>query len=119
MRLLKLTATAVLGIALLPGCNGGTSNDPNADITVTSCAADPSGGKPRASGAIVNHSSRPSHYTFVVRFVDSSGNVVTEAPNAVARVEPSATAAWTALGEKSANGPVTCRLAEQVRGAVG
>jgi len=119
MRLLKLPVTAALGAALLVGCNSGSSNSPNADISVTSCAADPAGGKPRASGTIVNHSSKASGYTFRVRFVDTAGNVVTDAPNGVGKVEPNATAAWTALGNASAKGPLTCKLTDQTRAAVG
>jgi len=119
MRLLKLPVTAALGAALLVGCNSGSSKSPNADIAVTSCAADPAGGKPRASGAIVNHSSKPSGYTFKVRFVDASGNAVTEVQNGVGRVEPNATSTWTALGNGNAKGPLTCKLTDQTRVAVG
>ncbi len=119
MRLLKLSVTAALGAALLAGCNRGSTNSPNADIAVTSCAADPAGGKPRASGTIANHSSKPSGYTFRVRFVDSAGNGVTDAPNAVKRVEANGTATWTALGNGGAKGPLTCKLTDQTRVAVG
>jgi len=119
MRLSKLPVAAAIGAAVLAGCNSGSTKSPNADITVTSCAADPAGGKPRASGTIVNHSSKPSGYTFRVRFVDAAGNVVTDAPNGVGRVEPNATANWTALGNGSAKGPLTCKLTDQTRAAVG
>jgi hypothetical protein len=119
MRLLKLTAIAGLGMALLPGCGEGSTKSPDADITLTTCAADPAGGKPKAGGSIVNHTSKPSGYTFRVRFLDASGNEVSAAQGGVARVEPSQTATWNQEGTASAKGPLSCKLANQTRTAVG
>jgi len=119
MHLLKLTAAALLGVSILPACGVGSTKSPDNDITVTTCAADPGGGKPKAAGSIVNHTSKPSGYTFRVRFLDASGNEVTQATNGVARVEPNGTATWNTVGAASAKGPLTCKLANQTRTAVG
>jgi len=121
MRLLKITVTvtAVLGVGVLPGCGNGSTKSPEGDISVTTCAADSAGGKPKAEGPIVNHTTKPSGYTFRVRFLDPSGNEVSQATTAVARVEPNGTATWRSEGGVSAKGPLTCKLANVTRTAVG
>ena len=120
MRLLNLTITAVLGASLLSGCSDGAdSENAEADIRVSSCVADPAGGKPSAEGSIVNNTSKPSGYTFRVRFLDPAGNEVSQGTNAVARVEPGATATWSLQGVTSAKGALTCQVANATRTAVG
>jgi len=118
MRLLSLRVTAVIGV-VLSGCGGGSSKSPETDVSITSCTADPAGGKPKAEGPIVNHTTKASAYTFRVRFLDSSGNEVSQSTTAVARVEPSATATWRSEGGLSARGPLTCKLSNVTRTAVG
>ena len=121
MRLLNLTLTAALGAALLTGCSEDTDTAENAeaDIKVAACVADPGGGKPSAEGTIVNNTSKPSGYTFRVQFLDPAGNEVTQGTNAVARVDQGATATWKLLGAASARGPLTCKVANATRTAVG
>jgi hypothetical protein len=79
-----------------------------ADVTVQSCQADPSGGKPTASGTIVNHSSKPSNYVIRLKFTDGQGNEVSEGVNAVKDVEAGANATWKLTGSRGAKGPVKC-----------
>lgn len=118
MRLLKLTATAVLGLTMLSACAGDSSENPEGDVSVKSCSGDPAGGKPKAEGSIVNNTSKASGYTFRVRFLDPSGNEVSQATNAVARVEPGETATWRVEGGTSARGALTCELKNVSRTAV-
>lgn len=119
MRLLNLAVPAVMGVTILSGCGNGSTKSPEGDVAVTVCAADPGGGKPKAAGNIVNHTSKPSGYTFRVKFLDASGNEVSQVTNAVARVETNGTATWTATGGISAKGPLTCKLDNVTRTAVG
>ena len=119
MRLLPLTFTAALGLAALTGCEDGSSEAPKGDITTTTCAADPAGGKPKAEGQIVNKSSKPSAYTFRVRFLDAAGNEVSQGSAAVGRVEPNGNARWELQGGLSAKGALTCEVSNVTRTAVG
>lgn len=120
MRLLSLTFATALGVSILPGCSDdGTAGPEDGDVTVTACAGDPAGGRPRAEGAIANRSSQPSAYTFRVRFLDPAGNEVSQATNAVARVEPGGTATWRLEGGESASGALRCEVDNVTRTAVG
>lgn len=80
------------------------------DVTVQSCSADPAGGKPTASGTIVNHSSKTSNYVIRLKFTDAQGNQVSEGVNAVRSVKPAANAVWKLLGSRGVKGPVTCKV---------
>ena len=117
-RALPLTATAAFGAALLGGCGEGSSKSAANDITLTTCAADPAGGNPKAEGKIVNNTSKASGYTLRVQFLDPSGNEVSQGTTAVAKVDPGATATWRLQGGVSAKGPLTCKLSNQTRTAV-
>ena len=120
MRLRYLTVTAGLGISMLAGCSDDSENQAEAaEVNVSTCLADPAGGQPKAEGTIVNSSSKPSGYTFRVRFLDPSGNEVSQAANAVANVAPGETATWQADGSTSARGPLRCEVANVTRTAVG
>jgi len=119
MRLLNLTVTAVIGVSILSGCGSGSTKSPAGDVSVKTCVADPAGGKPKAEGPIVNHTTKPSAYTLRVRFLDASGNEVSQGTAAVARIEPNGTATWRAEGGASARGPLSCQLANLTRTAVG
>jgi len=118
MRLLNLTLTAVLGVSMLSGCSD-SEKDPAGDIRVTGCAADPTGGKPKAEGTIVNNTSKPSAYTLRVKFLDPAGNQVSEATTGVGKVDPGASAIWRLEGGVSARGPLTCQVVNPTRTAVG
>jgi len=113
----NLTIAATLSAALLAGCGGG-SKTAAGDISVKTCTADPAGGKPKAEGTIVNHSSKASAYTFRVRFLDASGNEVSQGTSAVGKVEPGATLTWKVDGGASAKGALSCKIENQTRNAV-
>jgi hypothetical protein len=120
MRLSNLSVSVLLGAAVLAGCaDDATDADEAAQVKVSSCVADPAGGKPRAEGTIVNSTTKPSGYTFRVRFLDPAGNEVSQATNAVARVEQGATATWRVQGGESASGALSCEIDQVTRTAVG
>lgn len=120
MRLLHLTVPALLGVSVLAGCSDAATNaDEAAEVKVSTCLADAAGGKPKAEGTIVNDTSKPSGYTFRVRFLDPAGNEVSQASNVVARVEPGETATWRLEGGQSAKGALTCQVDNVARNAVG
>ena len=89
MRALAIGA-GLVGIALVGGC-AASSKTAAKDVTITVCRPSPGGGRPTASGRIVNHSSKASVYTVHVKFKDSAGNGVGDGLTAVAHVEPGAT----------------------------
>ena len=95
---------------LLPGAGCTSSKSAKKDVKITACKAGPGGGKPTASGTIVNHSSKTSAYTVHVKFKDSSGNSVGDGVSVVASVDPDETAKWDTKGSFNAKGPVTCEL---------
>lgn len=113
-----LAVTAALGALVATGCSS-SSNKVSSDVSVTACRADPSGGHPTAEGTIVNHTSKASAYAFRVSFADSSGNESSQGAVAVGNVEPGATAKWTSDGATSAKGPLTCKVTNLARTAVG
>jgi len=119
MRLLNLTLTAALGASLLVGCGGGSSDAALDDIQVTKCEPDSAGAKPKAEGTIRNNTTKPSGYTFRVRFLDPSGNEVSQGASVVGRVEPGATVGWRLEGGTSAKGALTCQVENAARTAVG
>jgi hypothetical protein len=109
----------LLGICVCVAASGACSSSAKAaakkDVTITACAASPTGGHPTATGRIVNHSSKASLYAIHVKFTDASGNGVGDGVAAVAKVEPSATATWHATGTLNAKGAVQCSLAAVTR----
>jgi hypothetical protein len=113
-------AAALACLALAIGVVGCSSKDDGAakDVKVTRCEADPSGGRPTASGSISNGSSKDSAYAFRVRFTDASGNRVSEGAVTVAKVHAGGDATWRATGVARAKGPLTCDLAGVTRTAV-
>lgn len=119
MRLLNLTLVAGLGASVLTGCGEGSSKAPEGDVSVTICAADPAGGKPKAEGRIVNNTTKPSGYTLRVRFLDAAGNEVSQGSTGVARVEAGGNATWRLEGTLSAKGQLTCKVDNVTRTAVG
>jgi hypothetical protein len=86
----------------------GCSGEGTEDVAVGACAADPAGGKPVASGIIVNQSSKPSTYVIRIAFFDSDGNRVSEGVDSVGRVEPGQRAQWNASGAANATGTLRC-----------
>jgi hypothetical protein len=114
-RLMVIAASACL-LTALSGCSSNKSAEK--DVKITACTASPTGDHPRAAGSIVNHSSKASLYTIHVKFKDTSGNSAGDGVSAVAKVEPNATAKWTADGSLNHKGAVTCSLESVTRNAV-
>jgi hypothetical protein len=106
----RVAALIVAGACTLGGASCSSSKSASKDVKIVSCKADPGGGKPTASGTIVNHSSKTSRYSVHVKFYDSSGNAVGDGISAVASVDPDETAKWDTTGSVNAKGPVTCKL---------
>ena len=106
----RLMAAAVLGgLAALPACSSST-HSPASDVTVTTCRADPGGGRPTAEGHITNHTSKASTYAFGVTFNDSSGNRVTAGAATVGKVDAGQDTTWKVTGATDAKGPLTCKV---------
>jgi hypothetical protein len=106
--LLVVVAAIVVAVVVFAGSN--SSNPAKDDVTVQACSADPAGGKPTASGQILNNTSKPSNYVIRLDFLDAQGNQVSEGVNAVKDVEPGATASWKLTGTRDASGPLRCEL---------
>jgi hypothetical protein len=110
LRTQRLGTLLVAGLTVVAGASCTSSKSAKKDVTIVKCQADPGGGKPTASGTIVNHSSKTSRYTVHVKFYDSSGNAVGDGISAVGSVDADETAKWDATGSLDAKGPVTCKL---------
>ena len=103
---LLIVAAIVIGFLLARK----TTDDAKKDVSVKVCKADAGGGKPTASGEILNHSSKTSNYTIRLKFKDKQGNAVSEGLAPVKDVEPDKTATWELTGGESAKGPLTCEI---------
>jgi hypothetical protein len=99
-------AAIVVGVVVL--LTRDDSPSVRGDVAVQGCQAD--GGKPTATGTILNHSSKTSNYVIRMNFKDGSGNQVSEGVNAVNDVEAGASAQWTLTGTRAARGPVNCEV---------
>lgn len=108
-----MVASALLAAPLVAGCTSSTSAEK--DVAITNCVASPTGGRPTAVGAIVNHTSKASTYVLDINFIDSSGNKVSEGGASVGKVEPGATATFHVEGLSSATGPLSCKIANVSR----
>lgn len=111
-KLWPLLALLVLLIAVIVGLvlyfAGRNTKDARKDVSVRSCKADPKGGKPTASGVILNNSSETSNYVIKLKFNDASGNKVSEGVAPVKDVESKKTAKWELTGGRSAKGELKC-----------
>ncbi len=107
MRKVTLFVASALAVSLITGCSSSGSKA-SKDVTITSCAASPTGGHPTASGQILNHSTKASLYAIHVKFTDASGNHVGDGVAAVAKVEAGQTATWHADGTVDAKGTLKC-----------
>ena len=94
-----------------------SSSDSKKDVAVTTCHAK-DGGRPIASGTIVNHSSKRSDYVIQLEFTDPQGNTVSEGLAPVNGVDSAKRATWKLTGVRSVNGPVQCVVTRVSRSAV-
>lgn len=115
--LIAVIVIAALASSSKPGA--GTSSHPAAaDVTVTSCTVDAIG-IPHTAGAIINHSSGLSDYTFTVSFLNKAGVQVAEGTSLEDNIAAHLTAAWTATGDNRATAPLTCWIVNVNRFATG
>jgi hypothetical protein len=112
----------LVGLAVVAAVFGGAcsskSKDVAGDVSLSSCTADASGGRPKAAGSIHNTSSKDSGYAFRIEFKDSDGNKVSDGAVTVAKVKAGATASWDATGAASARGNLSCDVRGVPRTAV-
>jgi hypothetical protein len=108
-----IAAIVVVAIFVFRDDNG--SNPARADVAVRACNPDAAGGEPRASGEIVNHSSKTSNYAITIEFNDPQGNQVSEGATAVNDVEAGERATWELTGVRDAKGPVVCEVGSVTR----
>lgn len=110
---LLLIAVAVLAVILAH--KNSASDAAKQDVTVSACKANPGGGKPKAMGQIVNHSSKTSNYVVQVKFLDAEGNQVAEGADAVRGVKALETSNFTLEGDRSAKGQLKCEVSGVTR----
>lgn len=110
-----LVLAAILVVVLVFVVKGTSSKSAAKDVTVSNCAADANGGKPTASGTILNHSSKTSNYVIQLTFTDPQGNTVSEGVAAVKDVAADETATWDLTGARDANGAVKCEITDVSR----
>lgn len=111
----RLCIPALVVVAVVAGAGCTSSSTAAKDVTISACTANPTGGRPTATGMIDNHSSKASTYAVTITFYDSSGNRVSQGAATVGKVEPSAVANFSAEGVSNAKGPVTCKATSVVR----
>lgn len=104
--LLVVIAAVVLAVVLA----GKNTKEAKKDVTIKTCTAKPSGGKPEASGDILNHSSKTSNYVVKLKFLDAQGNSVAEGAAPVKSIDANQTATWELTGDRDAKGPVKCEI---------
>jgi hypothetical protein len=105
--LIVLAVIVVLVLVLV--VNGTSSKSAQKDVTVTKCGPG-DGGKPTATGRILNHSSQTSNYVIRLSFSDAQGNTVSEGVAPVKSVGAGETATWDLTGARDANGPLRCAI---------
>ena len=110
-----LVLAVVIAVVLFFVFKGTSSDSAKKDVKVTACRADSGGGKPTATGTILNHSSKSSNYVIRLTFTDPQGNAVSEGVAAVKDVEADATATWDITGARDTDGSVRCELTEVSR----
>jgi flagellar basal body-associated protein FliL len=110
-----LVLVIIVALVLVLAFKGTSSKSAKKDVTVTACGADSGGGKPTASGTILNHSSKASNYVIQITFTDPQGNTVSEGVAAVKDVAADETATWNLTGPRDTNGAVKCEITDVSR----
>ena len=105
-RVLRAAGSAVVAVTLFACGTKSTTKD----ATISTCNADPGGGRPHAEGQVTNTSSKGSAFVIRLGFYDSSGNRVSEGADTVSGVGPGNNAPWHITGAADAKGPLTCKL---------
>jgi hypothetical protein len=108
--LVSLVVLAVIAVVVVTVVVKATSSDSaKNDVSIRSCAAT-SGSQPKASGEILNHSSKTSNYVIRLKFTDTQGNTVSEGIAPIQSVDAHQTATWQITGDRDAKGSVRCEL---------
>lgn len=113
-RLLAVLASLLLlaviaAVVLVLVFKGTSSKSAKKDVTVTACRA-AGGDKPKASGRILNHTSKTSNYVIRLKFTDPQGNTVSEGAAPVQSVDADKTAKWELTGDRAVKGSVRCEI---------
>jgi hypothetical protein len=99
--------------------SGNAEHPPPEDIEVTECGpgvGNPAGGTfAGAAGRIVNRSSEPSNYLFMVEFVTPDGTRYTESPGSANTVAPDQTVEWGAPTVDEFREGTECRVTQVER----
>ncbi len=110
-----LVLAVIIAVVLVFAFKGTSSDNAKKDVKVTACKADSGGGKPTASGTILNHSSKSSNYVIRLTFTDPQGNTVSEGVAAVKDVGADETAKWDLTGARDTDGSVRCEITDVSR----
>lgn len=104
-----LVVAVIVAVVLVAVLRNTSSDSAKNDVKVTTCAAS-AGGKPKATGTILNHSSKTSTYVIRLEFTDPQGNTVSEGVAPVANVGANKAATWRLTGARSTKGSVRCEI---------
>lgn len=104
-----LVLAVIAAVVLVLVIRGTSSKSAEKDVTVARCGAS-GGGKPKASGKVLNHSSKTSTYVIRLKFTDTQGNTLSEGVAPVGSVGANKTATWELTGDRSAKGSVRCEI---------
>ena len=101
-----VVVAAVIAVLVI---NRTSSSSAKEDVTITTCRG-ASNGKPKASGRILNHSSKTSNYVIRLKFTDPQGNTVSEGVAPVQSVDSKKTAVWEITGDRDIKGSAHCEI---------
>jgi hypothetical protein len=101
-----------------PG-SGTKSHPATADISITSCAVDPTLHIPMAKGTITNHSSQTSDYTFTISFLNPAETVVSQGAGVENNIASHQMATFSVDGDTQVSGPLACKVVNVTRFASG
>lgn len=104
-----LLLAVIVAVVLVLMIKGTSSKSAAKDVTVTTCLSADSG-RPKASGKILNHSSKTSNYVVRLKFTDTQGNTVSEGLAPVQSVDADKTATWELTGDRGVKGSVQCEI---------
>jgi hypothetical protein len=104
-----LVLAVIVAVVLVVVIKATSSESAKKDVTVTTCRS-VDGGKPTASGRILNHSSKTSNYVIRLKFTDADGNTLSEGVAPVDSVGADETATWELTGARDVNGEVRCEI---------
>jgi hypothetical protein len=105
-----VVVVAILATSSTSPGSGTKTHPAAADVSITTCSVGPTLNLPRATGAIVNHSSRYSDYSFTVSFLNKRGEEVAKGSGGKNHIAAQQTVTWAVMGDTPNDGPLTCKL---------